>query len=474
MAASIHDEYPPQLTAEQSEYLISNLKDWAIVHGLAVRPPPSFIPPEIDGRGVIAVPAPVTLIVDVDDFIAKLWEVHLAVKKEGYVQDLSLGLFRSDYMVHVDPETPGAKPEIKQVEFNTIASSFGGLSTRVSELHKHLLSIGAYPHSRLIASAALPPNTSDGLLSDGLAAGHEAYGPSKSSPPLPRCILMLVSVPERNVFDQRPLEYRLRAGNGIPVFRLPFADILGHTSIKPTPGRALIYTPPHSPTTRYEVSVLYFRAGYSPADYPSAAAWTARLHLERSAAIKCPSILTHLAGSKKIQQVLATPSSPHLARFLPDASVAVGVARTFAAIHPLDGGTPAGLAARRLALDPATAPGYVLKPQREGGGNNVYGAAIPPFLRSLPETSWKAYILMELIQPPAQANAILRNGEVQAGGVVGELGVYGVCLWRHGAGGGVLENYPAGHLLRTKGRESEEGGVAAGFGAVDSVLLVDV
>ena len=40
-------------------------------------------------------------------------------------------------MVHVDPSSVDAKPEIKQVEFNTIASSFGGLSTRVSELHKY-------------------------------------------------------------------------------------------------------------------------------------------------------------------------------------------------------------------------------------------------------------------------------------------------------------------------------------------------
>lgn len=103
---------------------------------------------------------------------------------------------------------------------------------------------------------------------------------------------------------------------------------------------------------------------------------------------------------------------------------------------------------------------------------------------------------MELIQPPALKNSILRNGEVSSGEVIGELGVYGVCLWRNGGAtsgsqaittdnsasrngeggrrGEVLENWEAGFLLRTKGRESEEGGVAAGFGAVDSPCLVDV
>lgn len=79
----------------------------------------------------------------------------MSVKKEGYVQvvkfnpksetcmdandgpkSLSLGIFRSDYMVHKDPSDPTTKPQIKQVEFNTIASSFGGLAAKVSNLHK--------------------------------------------------------------------------------------------------------------------------------------------------------------------------------------------------------------------------------------------------------------------------------------------------------------------------------------------------
>ena len=121
----------------------------------------------------------------------------------------------------------------------------------------------------------------------------------------------------------------------------------------------------------------------------------------------------------------------------------------------------------------------MLKPQREGGGNNIYGLKIPPFIKSLGDDSkkYRGHILMELIEPPALRNRILRNGEVTSGEVIGELGVYGVCLWRRGRGKEereILENWEAGHLLRTKGRESEEGGVAAGFGAVDSVCLIDV
>lgn len=61
MAASIYPDYPPQMTPEESQYLLSNLKDWSIAHGLAVRPSPAFVAEEIDPSGVLANTAPVTL-----------------------------------------------------------------------------------------------------------------------------------------------------------------------------------------------------------------------------------------------------------------------------------------------------------------------------------------------------------------------------------------------------------------------------
>ena len=75
-----------------------------------------------------------------------------------------------------------------------------------------------------------------------------------------------------------------------------------------------------------------------------------------------------------------------------------------------------------------------------------------------------------------QSNIIFRNGEVQTGGVICELGIYGACVWKTANDGKreILDNFEAGFLLRTKGDQSEEGGVAAGFGSVDSPCLVDV
>lgn len=61
MAASIYPKYPPSLTSEQTEYLFSNIKDWSILNGLAVRPSPAFVSQDVDPSGSLAVTAPVTV-----------------------------------------------------------------------------------------------------------------------------------------------------------------------------------------------------------------------------------------------------------------------------------------------------------------------------------------------------------------------------------------------------------------------------
>lgn len=327
--------------------------------------------------------------------------------------------------------------------------------------------------------ADLPANSSAEGLAAGLAAAFHAYG--KSALGYQTCILFLVQEGERNVFDQRHMEYAVQSsGTGfIPVFRLPFSQILTHTTIAPSsPSRQLLYHPPHNPARTFEVAVVYLRAGYGPADYPSQSAWEARYQIERSAAITCPSVLTQLAGMKKVQQVLATPESVisgpgALRRFVPDSdgdATYQALWKTFANMYPLDT-SPAGLEARRLATDPEECKRFVMKPQREGGGNNFYRTAIPKRLREISESHWGSYILMELITPPPVVNTILRNGKLEHGGVICELGIFGTCLWDQKTGA-ILRNEESGYLLRTKGDQSEEGGVAAGYGSMDSCLLV--
>ncbi|KAB8237647.1 glutathione synthase [Aspergillus alliaceus] len=515
MGDQIYTNYPPPLNPAQKEYLVATIKDWATQNGLLVRPAPTLVPKEIDPSGVLATNAPVTLfpspfpktcfeeakalqtvynrlyaaitcneewigkimedLIDVDDFISHLWKVHLSVKKEGYAQTLSLGLYRSDYMVNAPPHS--TTPSLKQVEFNTISSSFGGLSSLVTSLHTELLNSPpgcpiAYPSHPLFNSNVPPENTAVETLSAGLAAAHNAYGPSKATPTLPTCVLFLVQENERNTFDQLALFRQLTKVHKIPVFRLISSEILDHTSIpNSNPSRPLIYSPPHSPDTQFEVTTAYLRCFYAPSDYKSERDWEARTHVERSAAIKCPTVLNQLSGCKVVQQVLAETTGPdHLASFLSDTDPAT-VARIRATFAPQYDLSSSGRG-RDLALNIETAMNHVLKPQREGGGNNIYKETIPDFLRSIPESEWKRWILMELIRPPPEAkNVALRSdGEVLSGNVIGELGVYGTILWDQ-AGGKISHNEQGGWLMRTKSNDVNEGGVATGFSSLDSILL---
>jgi len=118
----------------------------------------------------------------------------------------------------------------------------------------------------------------------------------------------------------------------------------------------------------------------------------------------------------------------------------------------------------------------VLKPQREGGGNNVYRSSIPGFLDTLPTAEREAWIAMELIETPKGViNYLVRAGSGSQGAMrtetISELGIFGWALF--GPGAKEIKHEEAGWLVRTKGTDSDEGGVATGFSVLDSLLLVD-
>ena len=228
-----------------------------------------------------------------------------------------------------------------------------------------------------------------------------------------------------------------------------------------------------------EISTVYFRAGYTPTDYPTQAQFATRLLLERSCAIKCPTIQLQLAGGKKVQQVLAKPGV--LESFLLDRTRWDGPDFTEADVKllrdswmgmwGLDEDGDMGVNKARSAAEK-----LVLKPQREGGGNNVYKSSIPGFLDTLPLAEREAWIAMELIETPKGVNNYLvRAGSGSQGAVametISELGIFGWALF--GPSARAVKHEEAGWLVRTKGTNSDEGGIATGFSVLDSLLLVD-
>ena len=83
-----------------------------------------------------------------------------------------------------------------------------------------------------------------------------------------------------------------------------------------------------------EVGVIYMRCGYHPDQYPTQAEWDARLMMERSRAVKSPSINYHLAGTKKVQQELARMGQ--VEKFLGDKVQIEAVKEIFTGLYSLD------------------------------------------------------------------------------------------------------------------------------------------
>lgn len=275
-----------------------------------------------------------------------------------------------------------------------------------------------------------------------------------------------------NTADERPLEYALwNRAEPVPAYRLEFGPgVLEYTWL--TDHRELLFHPPWLASKHpVEISVIYMRAGYEAAEYDSIG-WDARFLLEKSAAIKCPSILSHLATFKKVQQALTVPGA--LERFLSESEAAT-IRETFMPMYPLDE-TEAGRSGRVLACDVGRSGNYILKPSLEGGGHNIYGDAIPRFLSSIPESQWSRYILMERIKPPMSANVLMGPGGIDAGEVVSELGVLGCCLWKakpDNSGCEVLHNTVGGWTFKTKYAEVDEMSVVKGFGCFDTPRLTE-
>ena len=168
-------QWPPKASEAQLAYLSQTATDYALSHSILYRPPvpagsagpaldsalhaplalfPSPFPRSLYAASQALQPLYNALyariatddalltrviggsVIQVDDFQKALWDIYTAVRKEDAVQKLHLGLFRSDYLLHEDPEQG---LQIKQVELNTISSSFGALCTRVADMHRCVL-----------------------------------------------------------------------------------------------------------------------------------------------------------------------------------------------------------------------------------------------------------------------------------------------------------------------------------------------
>ena len=141
-----------------------------------------------------------------DQFTADLLKLSEA---SASTQTLQFQITRSDYFLQADQEH--GTPRIRQVELNTISSSFPGSASKMYALHRHLL-------ARTPQQADLLPNNPLMGLADGFERAFQIYGHGDA------IVLMVVQPEESNVFDQRLLELAI-SEKGIPVRRMTFEEI---------------------------------------------------------------------------------------------------------------------------------------------------------------------------------------------------------------------------------------------------------
>jgi len=404
-----------ELTSYFSELMIRVSQDWAFIA--------QYLSP----------------ISKTDPFLKML----LDLRKQEVTQSKQLLVQRNDFFLVKDElsnSRQGSSSALRQVELNTVSASFPFLITQLARLHQTL-------SEQNILKQIIPNNPLDPVV-DAFAKAVQDYGSTEA-------VMLMVSQPaESNRFDQLGLEQLLWEKYKIQTLRKTLTEIYENGSLRE--GHLIL--------AGKKVALTYYRAGYTPDDFRTSEALKGRQLIEASSTIQVPDLPMQLAGMKKIQQVLthqeilsAFASEEITKRFL----------NTFAAMHTLDEiiETPDGAlsASEWASRNPEK---YVLKPQREGGGNNYFGKDIPIKMADMQPEEKDAYVLMEKIEAETDPAILVVNGNAETLTSVSEIGRYGICFADNG---GVESNEDVGYLVRTKAENVDEGGVCAGFACLNSL-----
>lgn len=348
---------------------------------------------------------------------------------------------------------------LKLIELNCIAAGVVTQAGLTTELHRMLHSYAASDVDDVynnICADDMPPNDSVRHIAASFATAHAEYVRLHCNQDAR--MVMVVEPPFVNACDQNMLRWRVWADHGVDFLRMTLPEIEHHGRLQPD-GTLVIENFAGIPS--FSLSVAYFRTGYMPYEYPTETHWRARSLIERSNAVSCPSIAMQLVGMKKMQQVIGEPGV--LDRFV-DHNHANLLRSTLVKQYDLAFGDDAVQLAIHNMHD------FVLKPQREGGGNNLYREQLRDTLTALKPSQRAAYVLMERILCTPARNIMVRNGKWCGCDVVSELGMYGsiVCV-----DGRQVENKADGLCLKSKSAQVDDGGIIVGVAVLDSPRLVD-
>lgn len=378
-----------------------------------------------------------------DDFVARFTHIIRKAQLSPRSQ-VKLCISRNDFILS-NQNTP------LQVEFNLIASGMGPMTQRH---HRALDRVDELLCDRPPYSAAEDPLlTADGgqFLFRAFKAAHDCYGNKDA-------IVVMVCGAEKNVFDQFAAA-GLLAQAGIGFVRYSFQDLRVLLKVDETTGVSTVLG--------REVALFYFRDGYVPQQY-EADDWAVRERIELSKAVKCPDASLQLINMKYFQYVINQRDTWSRFGFTEkEFRASLG---SFCGIWTIDDFALDKLKMREFVISRGGFGRFVLKPQREGGANNLFNAQIQAAFEELSAEELRAYILMEKIDAKTHTNIHCDWKELKVRDSIDEIGLFHFNLWKDGC---ELSQAAGGSLVRTKLSEFEEGGVSMGYAVINSLDLTE-
>jgi len=393
-------------------------------------------------------------IAEKDEFVKKNLEISKKLVNYEHKQKIKLGIFRNDYIFDKSQNF------LLFTEYNTIAASMGTFSDRLKKFYSYFSH--KYPDTfKKYKEKLVHKEGFDNVekFADSMVEAIKLGFPQQYKDSI---IVFVVPKTERNIFDQYSISDELYNKHKILSRRLTLNEIK-QKCVQDEQGNLTI--------DGKIISMFYFRAGYCESDFPDEEAWQGRELIELSTAIKVPDINTFLATFKVFQYELSKPQI--MMHYCQTDLIINDILRFFGGIYyvrDMDAEKQKELF-NKIKAEPNK---YILKPMREGGGNNVTGEKLKEIIPeegNEPSDLLKNSVIVEKIDAMEHEAIVLKEEKINVQNSVSEFSIYGIILTNEN---NLYMNKSVSFLVRTKNKDDVEGGIMEGAGAVDLPCLLDI
>ena len=389
-----------------------------------------------------------------DEFVKKNLEISKKLLNYEHKQKIKLGIFRNDYLFDKNQNF------LFFTEYNTIASSMGTFSDKIKKFYSFFSQ--KYPDIfKKYSEKSIPTEGFDNIekFAESMVEAIKLAFPQQYQDSI---IVFVVQKNETNIFDQYSLSDELYNKYKISSIRMTLEEIKEKCT-QDENGNLLL--------NDKLISLFYFRASYCENDFPNDEAWQGRELIELSTAIKVPDINTFLTTFKIFQYELSKPQI--VMHYIQNELIINDILRFFGNIYYVRDMSPENITDlfNKIKSSPEK---YILKPMREGGGNNITGEKLKELI---PENEneisdlIKNSVIVDKIDSYIHEGLVIRDEKIKMQNSISEYSAYGIILTNEN---NIIMNKSVSFLVRTKSQDSVEGGIIEGAGAIDIPCLLDI